>query len=118
MTDDISAYVQTDTQGLGPTRVTSYPAQSYLQSGAPVACLEQIASDFPLSLVYLQNRYLSPAVCVFYNWSRRVLQPPFNEVWYRSIDPVIDRVWSVLTSSPASSTPDFASGACAVKCTA
>ncbi|MBN0949293.1 hypothetical protein JTL57_37605 [Pseudomonas aeruginosa] len=50
-----------------------------MQSGALVACLEQAASDLPLSLVYPQNRYLPPAVRAFYDWSRRVLQPPHSE---------------------------------------
>ncbi|MFO5770964.1 LysR substrate-binding domain-containing protein, partial [Klebsiella pneumoniae] len=67
------------TQGLGLIRVASYLAQPYLQSGALVACLEQAASDLPLSLVYPQNRYLPPAVRAFYDWSRRVLQPPHSE---------------------------------------
>ena len=64
---------------LGLIRVASYLAQPYLQSGALVACLEQAASDLPLSLVYPQNRYLPPAVRAFYDWSRRVLQPPLSE---------------------------------------
>ena len=64
---------------MGLIRVASYLAQPYLQSGALVACLEQAASDLPLSLVYPQNRYLPPAVRAFYDWSRRVLQPPLSE---------------------------------------
>ncbi|MCS5807522.1 hypothetical protein LNO89_03575 [Klebsiella pneumoniae subsp. pneumoniae] len=35
--------------------------------------------DLPLSLVYPQNRYPPPAVRAFYDWSRRVLQPPHSE---------------------------------------
>jgi DNA-binding transcriptional LysR family regulator len=73
--DDTDAYIQAGVQGLGLIRVASYLAQPYLQSGALVACLEQAASDLPLSLVYPQNRYLPPAVRAFYDWSRRVLQP-------------------------------------------
>ena len=73
--DDTDAYIQAGIQGLGLIRVASYLAQPYLQSGALVACLEQAASDLPLSLVYPQNRYLPPAVRAFYDWSRRVLQP-------------------------------------------
>ena len=77
--DDTDAYIQAGIQGLGLIRVASYLAQPYLQSGALVACLEQAASDLPLSLVYPQNRYLPPAVRAFYDWSRRVLQPPHSE---------------------------------------
>ncbi|MEJ8690941.1 LysR substrate-binding domain-containing protein, partial [Klebsiella pneumoniae] len=77
--DDTDAYIQAGIQGLGLIRVASYLAQPYLQSGALVACLEQAASDLPLSLVYPQNRYLPPAVRAFYDWSRRVLQPPNSE---------------------------------------
>ena len=77
--DDTDAYIQAGIQGLGLIRVASYLAQPYLQSGALVACLEQAASDLPLSLVYPQNRYLPPAVRAFYDWSRRVLQPPLSE---------------------------------------
>ncbi len=58
--DDTDAYIQAGIQGLGLIRVASYLAQPYLQSGALVACLEQAASDLPLSLVYPQNRYLPP----------------------------------------------------------
>ena len=77
--DDTDAYIQAGVQGLGLIRIASYLAQPYLQSGALVACLEQAASDLPLSLVYPQNRYLPPAVRAFYDWSRRVLQPPLSE---------------------------------------
>ncbi|MCS5873670.1 LysR substrate-binding domain-containing protein [Klebsiella pneumoniae subsp. pneumoniae] len=76
--DDTDAYIQAGIQGLGLIRVASYLAQPYLQSGALVACLEQAASDLPLSLVYPQNRYLPPAVRAFYDWSRRVLQSPLS----------------------------------------
>ncbi|MFO5833986.1 LysR substrate-binding domain-containing protein, partial [Klebsiella pneumoniae] len=76
---DPDASIQAGIQGLGLIRVASYLAQPYLQSGALVACLEQAASDLPLSLVYPQNRYLPPAVRAFYDWSRRVLQPPHSE---------------------------------------
>lgn len=79
--DDTDAYIQAGIQGLGLIRVASYLAQPYLQSGALVACLEQAASDLPLSLVYPQNRYLPPAVRAFYDWSRRVLQPPHSEAY-------------------------------------
>lgn len=75
MVDDTDAYIQAGIQGLGLIRVASYLAQPYLQSGALVACLEQAASDLPLSLVYPQNRHSPPAVRAFYDWSRRVLQP-------------------------------------------
>ncbi|MGF1212164.1 LysR substrate-binding domain-containing protein, partial [Klebsiella pneumoniae] len=77
--DDTDAYIQAGIQGLGLIRVASYLAEPYLQSGALVACLEQAASDLPLSLVYPQNRYLPPAVRAFYDWSRRVLQSPLSE---------------------------------------
>ncbi len=76
--DDTDAYIQAHS-GAGPDPRRSYLAQPYLQSGALVACLEQAASDLPLSLVYPQNRYLPPAVRAFYDWSRRVLQPPNSE---------------------------------------
>ncbi len=77
-------------RGWALIRVASYLAQPYLQSGALVACLEQAASDLPLSLVYPQNRYLPPAVLrAFYDWSRRVLQPPHSEARCQGIGPAM-----------------------------
>lgn len=76
--DDTDAYIQAGIQGLGLIRVASYLAAPWLQSGALVSCMENLAYDLPLSLVYPQNRYLPPAVRAFYAWSRAVLHQPLT----------------------------------------
>lgn len=76
--DDTDAYIQAGLAGAGLIRVASYLAAPYLKTGALVSCLNMCSFDLPLFLVYPQNRYLSPAVRAFYEWSKAVLNTPDN----------------------------------------
>jgi LysR family transcriptional regulator for bpeEF and oprC len=67
--DDIDAYVSCGAEGLGIIRAGSYMVLPYLISGR----LRRILSDYPapaipLSVLYPQNRHLSPTVRAFVEW--------------------------------------------------
>lgn len=75
MVDDIDAYVACGAEGLGLIRAGSYMVLPYLISGR----LRRVLSDFsapaiPLSVLYPQNRHLSPTVRAFVDWVSEVVK--------------------------------------------
>jgi len=73
--DDIDAYVACGAEGLGMVRAGSYMVLPYLLSGR----LRRVLSDFsapaiPLSVLYPQNRHLSPTVRAFADWVAEVVR--------------------------------------------
>ena len=102
--------------GLGLIRVASYLAQPYLQSGR-YACLEQAASDLPLSLVYPQTA-ICRRRCARFMTGAGVCQTPHKEASMPGHRP---GYWPRMAwSNPVTS--QFSAGSCARrlcrKCTA
>ncbi|QGY32322.1 LysR family transcriptional regulator [Pantoea cypripedii] len=77
--DDTDAYIQAGIQGVGLIRVASYLAAPFVNRGELVTCLADYSFDMPLSLIYPQSRYVSPAIRAFYNWSQSVLKPSVSK---------------------------------------
>ncbi|MBF6618268.1 MAG: LysR family transcriptional regulator [Candidimonas sp.] len=67
--NDTDAYVTCGLEGLGLIRIGNFIAQSYLRDGRLVSILGAYgAHEVPLSIMYPQNRHLSPAVRAFVSW--------------------------------------------------
>jgi len=67
--NDTDAYVACGLEGLGLIRAGSYMVQQHLRSGQ----LRRVLADYaapaaPLSVLYPQNRHLSPTVRAFVDW--------------------------------------------------
>ena len=73
--NDTDAYVTCGLQGLGLIRIASFLAAPHVRAGRLLPVLPQYASPVvPLSLLYPQNRHLSPAVRSFADWIGDVLR--------------------------------------------
>jgi LysR family transcriptional regulator for bpeEF and oprC len=71
--NDAEAYMECALQGLGLVQPPRFMAHPYLQSGALQEILPEVAtSSVPISIMYLQNRHLSPKVRVFVDWIAEV----------------------------------------------
>lgn len=73
--NDTDAYVSSGLEGLGLIRAASYMVIPHLRTGN----LRRVLADFraptvPLSLMYPQNRHLSPTVRAFSDWIGKVMQ--------------------------------------------
>lgn len=73
--NDTDAYVSSGVEGLGLIRAASYMVAPHLCNGQ----LRQVLSDFkaptvPLSILYPQNRYLSPTVRAFTDWITQLIR--------------------------------------------
>lgn len=67
--NDIDSYVTCGLEGLGLIRIADFIARTYLRDGRLVSVLNAYqAPEVPLSIMYPQNRNLSPAVRAFVNW--------------------------------------------------
>lgn len=67
--NDTDAYVTCGLEGLGLIRIADFIAQSYIRDGLLVGVLKACqAPEVPLSIMYPQNRHLSPAVRAFVSW--------------------------------------------------
>ncbi len=67
--DDTDAYVACGLEGLGLIRAASYMVVPHLRSGRLRRVLPELkAPTVPLSLMYPQNRHLSPTVRAFADW--------------------------------------------------
>ena len=67
--NDTDAYVTCGLEGLGLIRIANFIAQSYLRDGRLVSILGAYgAPEVPLSIMYPQNRHLSPSVRAFVSW--------------------------------------------------
>jgi LysR family transcriptional regulator, regulator for bpeEF and oprC len=68
--NDADAYVTCGLQGFGIIQPPRFMVQAHLQSGALREVLPQWQpSPMPISVVYLQNRHLSPKVRAFVDWA-------------------------------------------------
>jgi LysR family transcriptional regulator for bpeEF and oprC len=68
--NDADAYVTCGLQGFGIIQPPRFMVQAHLQSGALREVLPQWRpSPMPISVVYLQNRHLSPKVRAFVDWA-------------------------------------------------
>lgn len=73
--NDTDGYVACGLEGLGLIRAGSYMVQQHLASGR----LQQVLADYPspavpLSILYPQNRHLSPTVRAFADWVAEVVR--------------------------------------------
>lgn len=67
--NDADAYVACGLQGFGLIQSARFMVQNYLESGELVEVLpDWTPAPMPISVVYLQNRHLSPKVRVFIDW--------------------------------------------------
>lgn len=67
--NDTDAYVTCGLEGLGLIRIANFIAQPYLRDGRLVDILRTYESpEVPLSIMYPQNRHLSPTVRAFVSW--------------------------------------------------
>ncbi|MFP3979043.1 LysR substrate-binding domain-containing protein [Marinobacter sp. KMM 10035] len=67
--NDIDSYVTCGLEGLGLIRIADFIAKKYLRDGRLVSVLSTFqAHEVPLSIMYPQNRNLSPAVRAFVSW--------------------------------------------------
>lgn len=73
--NEANAYVTSVLAGLGIGQITSYQAQSHLQSGALVQLLtEWTQPPLPVYVVYPPNRHLSAKVRAFVDWAAELFQ--------------------------------------------
>lgn len=73
--NDTDAYVDCGLEGLGLIRAASYMVLPYLRSGRLRQVLARYrAPTVPLSVVYPQNRHLSPTVRAFVDWAAELMQ--------------------------------------------
>lgn len=73
--NDTDAYVSSGLEGLGLIRAASYMVAPHLRSGQ----LQQVLPDLkaptvPLSIMYPQNRHLSPTVRAFTDWIAQLIR--------------------------------------------
>lgn len=67
--NDMDAYIACALQGLGMIQTARFSVLPYLESGALVEVLPELApSPMPISVAYMQNRHLSPKVRAFVDW--------------------------------------------------
>jgi LysR family transcriptional regulator, regulator for bpeEF and oprC len=67
--NDADAYIACGLQGFGLIQSARYMVLPYLESGQLIEVLPQwTPAPMPISVVYLQNRHLSPKVRVFVDW--------------------------------------------------
>lgn len=67
--NDTGSYVTCGLEGLGLIRIANFVARPYLQAGRLIRILQAYGSpEVPLSVMYPQNRQLSPAVRAFVSW--------------------------------------------------
>ena len=73
--NDTEAYLTCGLEGLGLIRIANFLAVPHLRSGRLIQVLEQYRSPpVPLSVIYPQNRHLSPAVRAFVQWLGELLR--------------------------------------------
>jgi len=67
--NDAEAYMACGLQGFGLVQAARFMALPYLEDGTLVEILKQLKpSPLPISVLYLQNRHLSPKVRAFADW--------------------------------------------------
>ena len=72
--NDTDAYVAGGLEGLGLIRAASYMVIPYLRNGQLRRVLPDLkASTVPLSIMYPQNRHLSPTVRTFVDWVSQLI---------------------------------------------
>jgi len=73
--NDTDAYVACGLEGLGLIRIADFIAVPHLRAGRLINVLEQYRGpSVPLSVIYPQNRHLSPAVRAFVDWIGELLR--------------------------------------------
>lgn len=71
-----NAYLATARAGLGIIQAPASPLQAYLDSGALVEVLAQMAPEpMPVTLLYAQRRHLPQRVRLFMDWIAQVMAP-------------------------------------------
>ncbi|MDR3399556.1 MAG: LysR family transcriptional regulator [Pandoraea sp.] len=72
--NDGDAYLQCGLRGLGLIQVPQFLAQPHIDTGELVEVLTAFRpTPYPISVVYPQNRHLSPKVRAFVDWSAEVI---------------------------------------------
>lgn len=73
--NDTDAYVRCGLEGLGLIRIADFLALPHLRTGRLIEVLPQFTGpSVPLSVIYPQNRHLSPAVRAFADWVGELLR--------------------------------------------
>ena len=73
--NDTDAYITCGLEGLGLIRIASFLAAPHVRAGQLVPVLRQYRGPVvPLSVLYPQNRHLSPAVRSFIDWISELLR--------------------------------------------
>ncbi|TKR54742.1 LysR family transcriptional regulator [Allopusillimonas ginsengisoli] len=73
--NDTDAYVTCGLEGLGLIRIADFMAAPHIQEGRLINILEQYqAPKVPLSIMYPQNRQLSPPVRAFVGWASQLVR--------------------------------------------
>lgn len=71
--NDADAYVACGLQGFGLIQAARFMVLPHLESGALVEVMPQWSpAPLPISVLYLQNRHLSPKVRAFVDWSAEI----------------------------------------------
>ena len=83
--NDTDAYVTCGLEGLGLIRIADFIAVPHLRAGRLINVLEQYKGpSVPLSVIYPQNRHLSPAVRAFVGWIGELVRQVAAEWDYRT----------------------------------
>ena len=73
--NDHEAYVASGLSGLGIVKVANYIVRPYLDSGQLVPVLpDWTVEQYPISVMYPQNRHLSAKVRIFVDWISELIQ--------------------------------------------
>lgn len=73
--NDSEAYVTAGLNGFGIVKVANYIARPYLDSGQLVPVLpDWTVEQYPISVMYPQNRHLSAKVRIFVDWISELIQ--------------------------------------------
>ncbi|MDR5758978.1 LysR family transcriptional regulator [Caballeronia sp. LZ035] len=85
--NDTDAYVACALEGLGFIRAPSYMVMQHLRTGRLRAVLtDYSAPAYPLSIVYPQNRHLSPTVRAFVDWASEMMMESESHWRLESLD--------------------------------
>jgi LysR family transcriptional regulator, regulator for bpeEF and oprC len=77
--NDQDAYIVAGLMGFGIVKVANYLARPYLESGQLTQVLSDwTAEQFPVSVMYPQNRHLSAKVRIFVDWISELIQQDAN----------------------------------------
>jgi len=73
--NDSDAYVVAGLMSFGIVKAANYVVRPYLESGQLMQVLtDWTAEQFPISVIYPQNRHLSAKVRIFVDWVSELIQ--------------------------------------------